>query len=182
MKKIDVLLEERKMQYETTLNLINNPTLNQYLKTMGIEEREDFLRELDLEGETAEKKLNNPDSIREEIKKELPLDAIKFLDSMKYIVENSIDLSELINRAPKNWLHSDELSKEEKIVLFGYQIGLTTFGYNQDDYKECGGYTDPNFLKKLANKISNEFGITIPLSDELLTINVNNTRDIGFKK
>ena len=69
MKKIDVLLEERKMQYETTLNLINNPTLNQYLKTMSIEERKDFLRELDLEAETAEKKLNNPDSIREEIKK-----------------------------------------------------------------------------------------------------------------
>lgn len=183
MKKLDVILEERKIQYESTMNIMDSPLFVDFLANMSEQEREEYLHEMEIEKENATQKLNNPDLIKEDVKKELVFDGIKFIESMKYIVENSLDLSELISRAPKTmWLHSDELTKIEKLVLFGYQIGRLTFGFDEEDYKECGGYTDPNFLKKLVSKISCEYGITLPLTDEWLTIAENPTEKNSIKK
>ena len=43
---------------------------------------------------------------------------------MKYFCEHSLNLQELIDRAPKKfWLSSSDLSKTEKLILMGYVLG-----------------------------------------------------------
>lgn len=91
---------------------------------------------------------------------------------MKYVSEYSLDLQELINRAPKRfWFSSKDLSKTEKLILMGYVLGQSTFGFSVEDYKECGGYSSPDFLRNLVNRINSEYNVVIPLPDEFLTIN-----------
>lgn len=181
MKKFNEILQERKYQYESTINVMNSPLFDDFLANMSEEERKEYLHEMELDKESATQKLNNPDLIEEELKKDLVFDAIKFIESMKYVIENSIDLSELIGRAPKTmWLHSDQLTKIEKIVLLGYQIGQLTFGFDEEDYKVFGGFTNPNFLKNIVSKINSEYGVALPLTDDMLTINEKSAKGRTF--
>lgn len=171
MKKIGDLIEERKLQYETTINM-DISTLTDYLATMSEEEKSEYLHILETEKKTASEKINNPSQIEEDIKKEIIFNALKFIESMKYVSEYSLDLQELINKAPKRfWFSSNDLSKTEKLILMGYVLGQSTFGFSVEDYKECGGYESPDFLRNLVNRINSEYNVVIPLPDEFLTIN-----------
>jgi len=170
MKKLNDLIEERKLQYETVVN-VDISKFDDYLATMSSEERNEYLLFLEEEKKNASEKLNNPSQIEEDIRKEVIFDAIKFVESMKYVKEYSLDLQELISKAPNRfWFSSNDLSKTEKLVLMGYVLGQSTFGFSVEDYKECGGYSDPNFLKNLVNRINNEYNVEIPLPNEFLTI------------
>ena len=173
MKKLNELIEERKLQYETTLSMnMDTSKLADYLATMSDEERNEYSHFLEEEKKTASEKLNNSSQIEEDIKKEIIFNAIKFIDSMKYVSEYSLDLQELINRAPNRfWFSSNDLSKTEKLILMGYVLGQSTFGFSVEDYKECGGYSSPDFLRNLVNKINSEYNVIIPLPDEFLSIN-----------
>lgn len=175
MKKLSDFIEERKLEYEKTINM-DNSELVDYLATMSAEERNEYLHLLAIEMKTALEKANNPSQIEEEIKKDIIFDAIKFMDSMKYVIENSLDLEGLISRAPRFWIMSNDLSRTEKIVLMGYVLGQSTFGFDEEDYKECGGYTNPDFLKNLVSKINSEYNVVIPLTDEMLTINKKSSK------
>lgn len=105
MKKLNDLIEERKLQYETTISMdIDTSKFADYLATMSVDERNEYFQFLEEEKRTASEKLNNPSQIEEDIKKEIIFNAIKFIDSMKYVSEYSLDLQELINRAPKKIL------------------------------------------------------------------------------
>lgn len=53
----------------------------------------------------------------------------------------------------------------------GYVLGQLTFGFSVEDYKECGGYSSPDFLRNLVSRINSEYNVVIPLPDEFLTIN-----------
>lgn len=170
MKKLSDLVEEWKLQYETTINM-DISKLVDYLATMSVEERNEYLHLLEIEKKTASEKINNPSQIEGDIKKEIIFNAIKFIESMKYVSENSLDLEGLIKRAPRFWISSNDLSRTEKLVLMGYVLGQSTFGFDVEDYKECGSYTNSDFLRNLVNKINNEYNVVIPLTDEMLTIN-----------
>ena len=105
MKKLNDLIEERKLQYETTISMdIDTSKFADYLATMSVDERNEYFQFLEEEKRTASEKLNNPSQIEEDIKKEIIFNAIKFIDSMKYVSEYSLDLQELINRALKKIL------------------------------------------------------------------------------
>lgn len=173
MKKLNDLIEERKLQYETTINMtLDTSKLADYLATMSVEERNEYLHFLEEEKKTASEKINNPSQIEEDLKKEIIFNAIKFIESMKYVSEYSLDLQELINKAPKRfWFNSNDLSKTEKLILMGYVLGQSTFGFSVEDYKECGGYLSPDFLRNLVNRINSEYNVVIPLPDEFLSIN-----------
>ncbi len=171
MKKLNDFIEERKLNYETTLNM-DAAKLTDFLAPLSDDERNEHLQFLEEERKTALEKLNNPSQIEDDIKKEILLDAIKFVDAMKYVREYSVDLQEIINKVPEGrWLGSNVLSKTEKMILLGYSIGQYTFGFSDEDYKECGTYSNPDFLRNVVNKINREYDVIVPLPDEFLTVN-----------
>lgn len=56
MKKLNDLIEERKLQYETTISM-DTSKLADYLATMSVEERNEYLQFLKAEKKTASEKL-----------------------------------------------------------------------------------------------------------------------------
>ena len=81
LKKFSNLVEERKLQYETTINM-DTSILADYLATMSVEKRNEFLHELEIEKKAASEKIDNPSQIVENIKRKIILNSIKFIESL----------------------------------------------------------------------------------------------------
>lgn len=159
--------EYQRQKIQCAMLLVLDPfTVEKFLENMSDKERKRFLDVLEAEKETAIVQMGHPDQIVENIKSHITFDAIRFIEAMKYVIETSLDLQELITRAQSGGV----LSKTEVSVLKHYNFGQETFDFSEEDFIACGGFSSPDFLRNLVDRIKGEYHVLIPLSDDQLTI------------